>query len=793
MRSSGVCYCLCNGSKRTRGTQFKGVFHVTESNWKNRLKALLRPSGKHSILALVVVGVAIGLGGIFAFQATMQATSTDAFCTSCHEMRDNSLLMLQATAHHGNASGVSASCSDCHVPHEFLPKMIRKIEASREVWGHLLGMIDTPEKYAAHAPAMKAREIARIRANDSRECRNCHDAQQMQLSMQSPKARQYHQVLPEAGISCIDCHAGIAHDPADMPGAVSVKPKVMAQAHGREGQCAVCHLSERGPTDDNLSHENAQCISCHGDLGAIASREPQGEVSPHESHFIGDIACTTCHSGHEKSVNYCDACHSFDFELPFGGHWQREELSIIAGKVAQQKAIASGWNEQTDVVVIGSGGAGLAAAVAARDNGARVILLEKEPVPGGNTKLAAGGMNAAETRAQEKLGIVDKKQTMIDDTMQGGHNINDPALVAELANKSSESIDWLTGLGADLSDVGRMGGASVNRSHRPAGGAGVGAHVAQVLWDGAVERDVDIRFNSRAVRILQDGTGAVTGVVVHGRHTGYYTIKAVAVVLATGGFSRNNKLVAKLDQNLEGFKNTNQPGATGDGLEVAQLAGAATRDLEYIQAHPTYSPAGGVLVTEAVRGNGAILVNSAGERFVNEITTRDKAAAAILAQAGGRAWLVFDNEVRKSLSKIESFVHLGIVTEADTIEALAEMIEVPADVLTASLATYNGYVVSGKDAGFERPDMPRKLLSSPFYAIEITPAVHHTMGGVMITPQSEVVGKSGAVIPGLYAAGEATGGVHGSNRLGGNAVSDIITFGRLAGAAAAGYARDDLH
>ena len=760
---------------------------MSESNVKTRFRSLFQPARKRSMLTLLVIGALIGMGGLFAFDAGMQATSTDEFCISCHEQRDNSLVMLQATSHYQNATGVSASCSDCHVPHEFLPKMVRKVEASREVWAHLKGVIDTPEKYAAHAPAMKAREIARLRANDSQECRNCHETELMDTSAQSPKAQQYHLAMAGSGKTCIDCHAGLAHDPADMPGAVVTAPQVLADDHDKRGQCSTCHASADGPQDDNLTHENAQCTTCHGGLDVIASREPEGAVSPHRSHFIGDIACTTCHNGHEKSMNYCEACHSFEFDLPFGAPWQREELPILADAALQEDAIASGWRDETDVVVIGSGGAGLAAAVAARDAGAGVIVLEKEPVPGGNTKLAAGGMNAAETKSQQQLGIVDHKQSMIDDTMKGGHNINDAALVAVLANESAASIEWLTSLGADMTDVGRMGGASVNRSHRPAGGAGVGAHVAQVLWDSAVSRGVQVRFNSRVVRLLQNDSGEMTGVLVHGAHTGYYAIKAGAVILATGGFARNNPLVASLDQKLAGFENTNQPGATGDGLEVARLAGAATRDLEYIQAHPTYSPVGGVLVTEAVRGNGAILVNRSGLRFVNEITTRDKAAAAILAQEGGRAYLVFDDSVRRSLSKIESFVHLGIVIEAASIEALAGKIEIPPAALVQTLETYNGFVASGRDTDFERPDLPRELLTGPFYAIEITPAVHHTMGGVKIDNRAEVLGEDGEPIPGLFAAGEATGGVHGSNRLGGNAVSDIITFGRLAGDEAATY------
>ncbi|MEQ8801457.1 NapC/NirT family cytochrome c [Haliea sp.] len=184
---------------------------MTTGRWKRWWQALRRPSARYSVLTLLVGGMAIGLTGWAALDFGMEATSTEEFCLSCHEMRDNPWPQLQKTSHYNNAAGIHATCADCHQPKEFIPKVARKIEASREVWWSLMGLIDTPEKYAAHAPAMKAREIARLRANDSQECRNCHVVERMQLELQSAKAQEYHQAMASNGKTCIDCHAGIAH------------------------------------------------------------------------------------------------------------------------------------------------------------------------------------------------------------------------------------------------------------------------------------------------------------------------------------------------------------------------------------------------------------------------------------------------------------------------------------------------------------------------------------------------------------------------------------------------------
>ena len=218
---------------------------------------------------------------------------------------------------------------------------------------------------------------------------------------------------------------------------------------------------------------------------------------------------------------------------------------------------------------------------------------------------------------------------------------------------------------------------------------------------------------------------------------------------------------------------------------MGEKIGAATVDMKQIQTHPTVVPGNGEMITEAVRGNGAILVNKEGKRFINELQTRDVVSAAELKQTDKVGYLFFDNSVRKSLKAIETYIKKGLVTEGKTPEELAQKLGINADNLKATLADYAKFQADKKDAQSGRADMPRPLTEAPYYAVMVTPAVHHTMGGLRINTEAQVLNHKGNVIPGLFAAGEVTGGVHGGNRLGGNAMADIVTFGRIAGRNAA--------
>jgi fumarate reductase flavoprotein subunit len=296
---------------------------------------------------------------------------------------------------------------------------------------------------------------------------------------------------------------------------------------------------------------------------------------------------------------------------------------------------------------------------------------------------------------------------------------------------------------------------------------------------------LEIRVNSKVVRIVEDDAGKVVGVHVEGRHLGLYAIESKAVVLTAGGFSANPARVAQYKPEYAGMIHSNQPGATGDGLDLGAAAGAKLIDMNYIQIHPTLAVGGRTLITEGVRGNGGILVNRDGTRFVNELATRGVVSSAIFQQTGASAFIVFDNSVRRSLAQIEGYFTLGLVREGTTLEELAANIGVSSSGLLEAVQRYNASVPT--DPVYGRPS-PQQLIEPKYYAIEVAPGIHYTMGGLKIDTETRVIRVDGTPMPGFFAAGEVTGGVHGEERLGGNSISETITFGRIAGVSAARFA-----
>ena len=490
-----------------------------------------------------------------------------------------------------------------------------------------------------------------------------------------------------------------------------------------------------------------------------------------------------------------------------------------------------------DVVIVGAGGAGMTAAITAAAEGKSVVIVESQAMVGGNSVRATGGMNAGKTVYQDEnefgesagvektlktaaekyadnetitalaktvseqwaeyqknpTGYFDSVELMELDTMIGGKAINDFDLVKTLCENSAAGIDWLDTIGAQLHDVASFGGASVKRIHRPVDAEGktisVGSYIVPVLESACEERGIEILFNTTATALRQDENGNVTGVEGVTKDGANVIVEAKAVVLATGGFGANLEMVASYKPELKGFMTTNAAGAQGQGIAMAQAVGAATVDMDQIQIHPTVQFDTAALITEGLRGDGAILVNAEGKRFTDEVGTRDVVSAAEIAQPGSFSWLVVDQAMVDASSVIAGYITKGLTVSGEDYAALAEAMGVDAETFTATMEAWNACVESKTDEEFGRTSFANPLNTAPYYAIKVTAGIHHTMGGLKINTATEVLNEAGEAIPGLFAAGEVTGGVHGANRLGGNAVADFIVFGRIAGASAAEYAQ----
>ena len=440
-------------------------------------------------------------------------------------------------------------------------------------------------------------------------------------------------------------------------------------------------------------------------------------------------------------------------------------------------------SRDVDIAIIGAGGAGMTAAIKAAQAGKNVLLLEKMPYAGGNTTKATGGMNAAETHYQAEQGIEDTVDQFVEDTIKGGHGINDRDLVTVMAQFSARAIEWLDSIGAPLPKVSFSGGATNRRIHSPEDGSGVGAYLVTRFLDKLEELDVPVLYETKATSLMTLD-GAVVGVMAESEEA-VYTIHAKAVVLATGGFGNNEDLIVHFRPDLLGTVTTSAPGVTGDGILMAEAVGADLVDIDQIQLHPTVEQSTSMLITEGVRGDGAILVNQEGKRFINELLTRDVVSAGELEQPGSYAYIIFDQHLRDGLKAVEKYVSTGIVVQGETIEDLAEQLGIDPAVLAETLKNWNRYVAEQNDPDFGRTTgMEADLSVAPYYAIKIAPGIHHTMGGVHIDTSARVIDINGDPIPGLFAAGEVTGGVHGGNRIGGNAVADIVVFGGIAGESA---------
>ncbi|CPR15582.1 flavocytochrome c [Brenneria goodwinii] len=470
----------------------------------------------------------------------------------------------------------------------------------------------------------------------------------------------------------------------------------------------------------------------------------------------------------------------------------KKAVSKALAKSCKAQILEEGGNPATpqryDVVVVGSGGAGLAAAIQASDEGANVLIIEKMPSIGGNTIKASVGMNAAETRFQKIKGIVDSKELFYQESLKGGKNKNNPELLACFVENAPLAVEWLADHGIELNDITITGGMSIDRTHRPADRSAVGGFLISGLTKNINKRNIDVMLDTSVTDILYEA-GAVTGVRAVNDEGETLTILAGSVIVASGGFSANRDMVVQYRSDLDGFVTTNHKGATGDGIAILEKIGAGTVDMGEIQIHPTVEQTTSYLVSESIRGGGAILVNQEGKRFFNEMETRDKVSAQIISLPEKYAYVVFDEQIRMKNKAADEYIARGFVISADSPRELADKLDMDLHAFLATLERYNVFVDKQNDEDFGRKTALRQPINQgPFYAIRIAPGVHHTMGGVTINTDAAVLDDQQRVIPGAYAAGEVVGGIHGGNRIGGNAVADIIIFGILAGRHAAAHA-----
>lgn len=435
-----------------------------------------------------------------------------------------------------------------------------------------------------------------------------------------------------------------------------------------------------------------------------------------------------------------------------------------------------------DVVIVGSGATGLISAIQAAELGLKPVVFEKMDKLGGNSTRASSGMNAAETYVQLNHHVVDSFEDFYNDTYIGGGKQNNIELLKYFTSHAGLTIDWLKQHGIELEDLTITGAMNTTRTHRPNSQAPIGAYLVTSFLQIIEKMDIEVYNNVSVDKITRDDE-RITGVVISDGNGNQHQVAGKAVLLATGGFGANKELIGQYRKDLTSYRTTNQEGATGDGLKLATDVGAALVDMDQIQVHPTVQQDNdhAFLIGEAIRGEGAILVNTDGNRFVNELDTRQKVTDAINEQATKHAYLILDSEVVDHAPAVRFYDSIGMVVHGQTIDELAKNIDVDADNLAKTIETWNQAVVNHDDQFGRKTGMDRQLNHPDFMAIHIAPAVHYTMGGIKINHYTQVLNQDDQVINGLFAAGETSGGLHGNNRIGGNSIAETVVFGRQAG------------
>ncbi|MEN1759949.1 flavocytochrome c [Anoxynatronum sibiricum] len=468
------------------------------------------------------------------------------------------------------------------------------------------------------------------------------------------------------------------------------------------------------------------------------------------------------------------------------------DIAALQSGAGSAAATGEAVSYDADVVVIGGGGAGLAAAVTAHQNGASVIIIEKMPRLGGNTILSGGAFNAVDPGRQEAQGIEDSIDKHFQQTFDGGDQVGNPELVRVLVENAYPAIEWLESLGMKFNDeVFTVLGGLWPRAHKPSTPLGTGFIDTYSNYINAHD-GIEVLLDTEATELIVEN-GRVTGVIAKHFNDDVTLNASKGVVMASGGFGVNSEMRDRFNEDwpaLTNLKSTNHPGATGDGLVMAEAIGASLIGMKDIQLLPLGDPNSGSLSGNIEQGvENRIFVNKEGNRFVDEGARRDVMTLALMEQTDSYLYVVLDStnypdpETQKNNfnETINELIDQGRAFKGDTLEELAAAINVDPASLVQAVESFNEAVEKGGPDEFGRTLFDRKIEQAPFYAGPRVPTVHHTMGGIEINTLAQVLDTDGNVIPGFYAAGEVTGGIHGANRLGGNALADIAVFGRIAG------------
>ena len=581
---------------------------------------------------------------------------------------------------------------------------------------------------------------------------------------------------------------------------------------------------EKAEVEDEKSNETAKEDGTYegvapgygGDIKVSVALDDDGAIEDidiledMETMGVGKVAL-------EKVKDRIVEGQSTDVEAVTGATASSKGLMLATTKALEEADVADDFKEKfeedreypseldTDIVIVGGGGAGLTAAVEATKAGSSVVVVEKNGFVGGNTILCGGIYNAPDPELQEPEGIEDSPELFYEQTYEAGDEVGNPELVKVLTGDSYNGLEWLESIGMEFrDDIGQGAGSLYPRTHTAVKPNGTG--FIDAFMENLEDKDATILTETTAEDIIMED-GKAVGIKAKNYDGSDLTINAdQAVIVTTGGFSKNTDMVLEYKDDEkwpdldEDTISTNLDSITGDGITMGQEAGADLVDMEQMQflylGIPERGSITGVLDLQAEK---VIFVNNEGERFVREDGRRDVISKAIFEQPDGTYWMVHSSDVldfdtaktveQEDFKKVVEEGKYGWV-QADTLEELAEKMDVPYENLQEAFDGYNkSFDEEVEEDEFGRTLFTYPMKEGPYAAVPRTPALHHTMGGLKIDKESHVLDEDGNEIPGLYAAGEVTGGIHGANRVGGNAVVDLVVFGRIAGQNAAAEAK----